>query len=226
MNAIECEADFAPILTFAGGLKEVRDQLGSVKSGQVLSFVLRESSEGEAKAIEQVIAQIIRLTQNTLTTRSSETLSSLVETLLPKEMPPPTLLKEARMMLRAKEAVLNGADWLTAAQVASIAGLSQKNPSAQLHKWKRDGAIFAIRRNGVDYFPGYALDPANEYRPYRSFKKVLEQFGESKDGGGLAYWFQSVNSFLSGKRPIDLLAKNPDAVIAAAADEAMGVLHA
>jgi len=226
MNAIEFEAGPVPIPTFAGGSKEVRHQLGSVKTGQVVAFDLGDSSEGEAKAIEQVIAQIIRLTQNTLTRRSNETLSSLVETLLPKEMPAPALLKEARMMLRAKEAVLKSADWLTAAQVASIAGLSEKNPSAQLHKWKRDVAIFAIRRNGVDYFPGYALDPANEYRPYRPLKKVLEQFAGSKDGWGLAFWFQSVNSFLGGKRPMDVLAKNPDAVIAAAADEAMGVLHA
>lgn len=226
MNAIEFEPISAPIPTFAGGLKEVRDQLSNVKGGQVVAFVLDGSSEGEAKAIEQVIARIIHLTQDTLTTRSNETLTSLVETLLPKEMPTPTLLKEARMMLRAKEAVLSGADWLTAAQVASIAGLSEKNPSAQLHKWKRDGAIFAIRRNGVDYFPGYALDPAIEYRPYRALKQVLKQFGESKDGWGLAYWFQSVNGFLGGKQPMVMLAKNPDAVVAAAADEAMGVAHA
>jgi hypothetical protein len=226
MNAIEVEAIPAPISTFAGGLKEVCDQLVNVKGGQVVAFVLKGANEGDARAIEQVIARIIRLTQDTLATRSDETLSSLVETLLPKEMPSPALLKEAKMMLRAKESVLRGADWLTAAQVASIAGLSEKNPSAQLHKWKRDGAIFAIRRNGVDYFPGYVLDPARQYRPYRALKQVLEQLKESKDGWGLAYWFQSVNSFLGGKRPMDMLAKNPDAVVAAAADEAMGIVHA
>jgi hypothetical protein len=226
MNAIDIEAIPAPISTFAGGLREVRNQLSNVKGGQVVAVVFEGSSEEEARAIEQVIVRIISLTQNTLTTRSNETLSKLVETLLPKEMPSPTLLKEAKMMLRAKEAVLTGADWLNAAQVASIAGLSEKNPSAQLHKWKRDSAIFAIRRNGVDYFPGYALDPANEYRPFRVLKKVLEQFGEAKDGWGLAYWFQSVNSFLGGKRPMDVLLKNPDAVVAAAANEVMGVVHA
>ncbi len=226
MTTIEFEPISAPIPTFAGGLKEVRDQLGKVKGDQVVAFVLDGASESDARAIEQVISRIIRLTQNTLTTRSNETLSSLVETLLPKDMPSPALLKEARMMLRAKEAVLSGADWLTAAQVASIAGLSEKNPSAQLHKWKRYGAIFAIRRNGLDYFPGYALDAANEYRPHRALKQVLAQFGDAKDGWGLAYWFQSVNSFLGGQRPMDMLAKKPDAVIAAAADEAMGIVHA
>lgn len=167
------EAGPAPILTFAGGLQEVRHQLGSVKAGQVVAVVLDESSQAEAKAIEQVITQIIRLTLNTLTTRSDETLSCLVETLLPEEMPTPTLLKEAGMMLRAKEAVIKGADWLTAAQVASIARLAPRHPSAQLHKWQRDGAIFAIRLNRINYFPSYALDPTDEYQPYRSLAQWI-----------------------------------------------------
>ena len=46
-----------------------------------------------------------------------------------------------------------------------------------------------------------------------------------KDGWGMAYWFQSVNGFLGGKRPQDLLATDPDRVIAAARDEVQGVLH-
>ena len=37
--------------------------------------------------------------------------------------------------------------------------------------------------------------------------------------------FQSVNGFLGGKRPQDLLATDPDRVIAAARDEVLGVLH-
>lgn len=130
------------------------------------------------------------------------------------------------MMLRAKVAVLEGADWLTAAPVASIAGFSDKNPSAQLHKWKRDGAIFAIRRSGIDYFPGYTLDPNQEYRPYRALKKVIALFEGAKEGWGLAFWFQSVNSFLGGKRPMDMLARKPEDVIAAATDEATGAIHA
>lgn len=226
MNAIEHEVNLASFPTFAGGPKEVRHQLNHLKGGQVVAVVLDGSNVFEAKAIEQVLVQIIRLAQRSLASHSEDTLSTIVETLLPKEMPSPTLLKEAKMMLRAKETVLEGADWLTAAQVASIAGLSKKNPSAQLHKWKRDGAIFAIRRSGVDYFPGYALDPDQEYRPFRALKKVIAQFEGAREGWGLAFWFQSVNSFLGGKRPMDLLATKSDEVIAAAADEAMGVVHA
>lgn len=224
MNAGEVSPTSLPI--FAGNVEEVRNQLEHVKDGQVVAVVFDESNPREAKLIQQVLLQIIRLTQKSLASHSENTLSIIVETLLPKDSPSPTLLMEAEMLLRAKIAVLEGADWLTAAQVASIAGFSDKNPSAQLHKWKRDGAIFAIRRSGIDYFPGYTLDPNQEYRPYRALKKVIAHLAGAKDGWGLAFWFQSVNSFLGGKRPMDLLAKKPDEVIAAAEDEAMGVVHA
>lgn len=224
MNAVEVSP--TSFLTFAGSAEEVRHQLDHVKDGQVVAVVFDGSNLREAKVIEQVLLQIVRLTQKSLASHSENTLSVIVETLLPKDPPSPSLLKEAEMLLRAKVAVLEGADWLTAAQVASIAGFSDKNPSAQLHKWKRDGAIFAIRRSGIDYFPGYALDPNQEYRPYRTLKKVIAQFEGVKEGWGLAFWFQSANSFLGGKRPMDLLSKKPDEVIAAAADEAMGVVHA
>ena len=129
------------------------------------------------------------------------------------------------MTAEARKAVLESGDWLTAAQVAGIAGFSASNPSAQPNKWKKDGQIFAVRHRGVDYFPGYALDPSTGYRPARGLARVLGVFRGRKDEWGLAYWFASVNSFLGGKRPQDLLIGQPDRVVAAAVDEVAGVLH-
>jgi hypothetical protein len=114
---------------------------------------------------------------------------------------------------------------LTAAQIAEMAGFSASNPSAQPNKWKKDGQIFAVRHRGVDYFPGYALDPSTDYRPARGLAKVLAAFRGRKDDWGLAYWFASVNSFLGGKRPQELLIYEPERVVAAAEDEVAGVLH-
>jgi len=58
-----------------------------------------------------------------------------------------------------------------------------------------------------------------------SVADVIGILAGHKDGWGMAYWFQSVNGFLGGKRPQDLLATDPDRVIAAARDEVLGVLH-
>jgi hypothetical protein len=85
--------------------------------------------------------------------------------------------------------------------------------------------LFAVRHRGVDYFPGYALDPSTDYRPARGLAKVLAAFRGRKDDWGLAYWFASVNSFLGGKRPQELLIYEPERVVAAAEDEVAGVLH-
>ena len=132
---------------------------------------------------------------------------------------------EARMVAEARKAVLESGDWLTAAEVANVAGFSANNPSAQPNKWKKEGQVFAVRHRGVDYFPGYALDPSTDFRPVKALAKVLDVFRGKKDDWGLAYWFASVNSFLGGERPQDLLIGEPDRVVAAAEDEVAGVLH-
>ncbi|WP_407118280.1 hypothetical protein [Bradyrhizobium sp. LMG 9283] len=56
--------------------------------------------------------------------------------------------------------MLESGNWLTAVQIAEMAGFSASNPSAEPNKWMNDGQIFAVRHRGVDYFPGYALDPS------------------------------------------------------------------
>ncbi|OYY87298.1 MAG: hypothetical protein B7Y61_05195, partial [Rhizobiales bacterium 35-66-30] len=148
-----------------------------------------------------------------------------LELLVPHVPPPQHMLLEARMTAEARKAVLESGEWLTAAQIAEMAGFSTNNPSAQPNKWKKDGIIFAVRHRGIDYFPGYALDPKTGYRPLKALAAVLKVFNGSKDDWGLAYWFASDNSFLSGKRPQDLLVEQSQRVIAAAEDERQGVTH-
>ena len=129
------------------------------------------------------------------------------------------------MLVRSRQVVLESGDWLTAAEIAELAGLSTRNPSAQPNKWKKQGQIFAINHRGVDYFPGYGLDREGGFRPVKALAKIIGIFGEHKDGWGMAYWFHSDNSFLGGKRPQDLLASAPERVIEAAMDEIQEITH-
>ena len=129
------------------------------------------------------------------------------------------------MMVDAKSTILQSGDFLSAGDIAKMAGYSPKYPSAQPNKWKCDGAIFAFRHKGIDYFLRYSLDPAESYRSYKALADVLKIFGETKSGWGAAFWFAGLNSFLDDQRPQDLLATRPDLVIAAAQDEAGGVQH-
>ena len=91
--------------------------------------------------------------------QSRASLEKIVEARVPKAPPLPNELKEAAMLARARTAVIESGDWLTAAQLADMAQFSSSKPSAQPNKWKRDGAIFAIGHHGIDYFPSYSFDP-------------------------------------------------------------------
>jgi len=217
--------DVASLPTLVGTPQEVRIRLDSSKADQVIVVPLERSNARHADLMAHTLANIVSFIDLTLRGQSEQMIKALVDALVPKVPPTPNLLKEAAMVARSRNAVLESADWLTAAQVAELAGLSASNPSTQPNKWKRQKLIFAITHNGVDYFPGYGLDPDTGYRPRKTLKPVLDVFGEHKDGWGLAYWFLSANSFLGGKRPQDVLASEPERVIAAAEDEIKEVSH-
>jgi hypothetical protein len=214
--------EFAPLV---GTPEEVRHRLDESKAEQVIVVPLMHVGAGQAVILAQALSTVVSFIGETLSEQNEQTLKALVDAVVPKAPPAPTLLKEAAMLARSRKAVLESADWLTAAKLAEVAGLSSSNPSTQPNKWKRERRIFAIHHNGVDYFPGYGLDPEAGWRPRKALKPVLEIFGDKKDGWGLAYWFLSVNSFLGGRRPQDVLKLDPEQVLAAAADELEGVVH-
>ena len=213
------------ISTLAGEPDEVSRRLHQVDAEQVVAVALASATPREAAAIAETFASLADLVKTIVGKHHRESLEAIVGALVPKAPPTPTELKEATMLARARTAVIDSGDWMTAAQIAAVAGFSASNPSAQPNKWKREGAIFAIRHNGVDYFPSYGLDPASGYRPRKALSIILNTFGDTKDSWGLSYWFMSANSFLAGKSPRDCLATEPERVIAAAADECEGVPH-
>jgi hypothetical protein len=206
----------------------VKKQLEKLTSQRLVLLTVRKSVN--KKELEHFASNISGVAnsmfEEMLYHQEAQVLSRLAEVLVPRTPAPPRLLKEASMLVQARKAVLESGDWLTAAQVAELAGLSTRNPSAQPNKWKKLGQIFAIHHNGVDYYPGYGLDPDNSFRPYKDLATIITIFDGHKKDWGMAYWFLSANSFLGGKRPQDLLSKRPDRVIQAAEDEVQAIAHA
>lgn len=132
---------------------------------------------------------------------------------------------EGMMLNRAKEALFESEDWLESKDICNLAGFSPINPSAQIHKWKKTGKIFSIKHNNVEYYPAYALNQENGYRPFKEISDVIEVFGGIDKNWKLAFWFDAKNSYLGGKAPKDVIAKNPKAVIDAAVIEEKGIQH-
>ena len=211
--------------TLSGTAAEVRKKLRSADDDQVVALALEHGTPKLGQAVAQAITLITPLILARLARRDQETLEKLVDALVPQVPPPQHLVAEARMNAEARTEVLESAEWLTAAQLSELAGFSGRNASAQPNKWKRDGRIFAVRQQGNDYYPGYALDANAGYRPLKGLAPVLERFGRNLDDWDIAIWFASVNSFLGGVRPMDLLQSAPERVLAAAQDEIDGVLH-
>lgn len=207
--------------------KQAVKQIGQYKSGQTL--VVHFSNGPKLDELREHVSLVVQLFQSmadVLKKRADKSvIEAMVDMALPKPAPEPHVLKEAAMTIRARERVLNSGDLLTAADIAKLAGFSEKNPSTQPNKWKKAGLIFAVQHKGTDYFPSYSFDPQNGFRPHKAMAKIIEIFGDRKGDWGKAYWFSSDNSFLSGSRPQDVLAKHPERVIAAAKDELEGVAH-
>lgn len=174
----------------------------------------------------QAVSSVLSLLKDTAVVQDAKTVKALVELLTPKSVAPAHLVREAEMIADAKKAVLESGDWLTAVELAKIAGLSQTNPNAQPWKWKKKKQIFTIDHAAGELYPGYALDERENYRPRKGLQPILEVFGDSMSGWALALWFMSANGMLGGKAPKDVLAKDPGLVLAAAKDELESIEHA
>ena len=215
------------VSTLIGTPKEVRGRLSKSHAEQVLVVSIEHQNNHGTEILfenlSNMASSMYALFQQQQQSRS--TLERLAEALVPQAPTSPRLLKEAAMLVKARKAVLESGDWLSAVELTQLAQLSTANPSSQPNKWKKAGRIFAIHHNGVDYFPAYGLDKDEDFRPLKALAQVIEVLDDHKNGWGMAFWFMSVNSFLGGKRPQDLLVSHPEQVINAARDEVQAVEH-
>ena len=198
----------------SGSGRDVIRQLNLSPGRRTVAVTFADNEQGAAA--ERVIHQVVEFLPQLIQERQEDTLKKMVNLLLTDVTP--SKAWRARMLIEAKTAILNSGDFLPATEVAKLAGFSSTNLSVQPNKWKRSREIFAIQHGREDYLPLYALNPA-DHRPRKEMAEILEVFGDAKDGWGLAFWFAGLNSFLDDERPQDVLAADPELVIAAAKDE-------
>src|SRR5450631_799900 len=74
--------------------------------------------------------------------------------------------------------------------------------------WQSEGRIFAIH----DLYPRYQSDGSGQ--PYALVERAISVFGQV-DVANIGSWFSTPNVHLEGKRPQQLLASAPDAVLGA-----------
>jgi hypothetical protein len=123
--------EFAGIGTVAGTLKQVRDRLGRSHTKRVVALTMEHENEVAEQAFMAMVTNFWPLVQNIIIDRQNQKINSIIEALMPDIPLPKHKLIEARMAAEARKAVLESGDWLTASQIADMAGFSATNPSAQ-----------------------------------------------------------------------------------------------
>lgn len=137
----------------------------------------------------------------------------LIEAMTPAAVPTPAAVLQARRNAAARAALIGELGLLTSGEVADLNESSAGNRAALASRWKREGRVFSVRHHGQDYFPAFQLDA--EFRPREVVGRVLRALGAA-GGWEIALWFVAANGYLEGRRPVDLLAGEPEEVVRAA----------
>lgn len=130
------------------------------------------------------------------------------------------------MQGRATSRLLSSGEWITAEDIARLGHRSSRNAHALACRWTKKGLIFSIQHEGTRLYPSYALDPAAGYTPKAALHTLITVLPDGdRAGWRLAFWFDSPNSYLNGRRPKHCLDSRLTELLRAARAEAEGVRH-
>ena len=132
MNVVH---DHQRVSTLVGTPKEIQDKLRKSHADKVMVLTFEHMNAHVLKTLTENMSNVASSMFEALLTRQDrEVVERLADALVPRKPASPRLLKEAMMLARARKAVLDSGDWLTAAEIAQLAGLSATNPSTQPKK--------------------------------------------------------------------------------------------
>ena len=139
---------------------------------------------------------------------------------LDRAVDPPSAphVEQLRRNAAARRQFLKEVPLLRSIDVARQTGSTARNESAKASRWKSEGRIFSVSSRGVDYYPAFQFSPVSgEPRPI--IREVIQLLGASNEWQ-IALWFAAVNGWLDGRRPMDAIARDPEAVLDAARRDA------
>lgn len=148
--------------------------------------------------------------------RRSAQLEAVVDALLPAEVPSPAGVWHAQRSAEARLALVSEHGAWTSAELAQRAGSTSANRSALASSWRAAGRILGVEWSGRVVFPAFQFTADGQPRPV--IAPVLGRLrAAGLDGWQAALWFASPTGWLDDRRPVDVLAGEPEAVETAAA---------
>ena len=146
------------------------------------------------------------------------TFEQLTDAMLPQDVPSPAVVEQARRNAAERVAFLREHGALTAEQVADLAGSQATNRRQTAHRWRTEGAIFAVTWHDQLLFPAFQFD-IETGRPRPIIKDALELLPDQLEGWTLALWW-TTPTVVEGEwvTPMGRL-DDPDVLLAAARHE-------
>lgn len=145
----------------------------------------------------------------------------LVEALMPQEpaIPTPAAVLQARRNAQARSALLGEFGALRSQEVADLAGSRASNRAALATRWRAERRVVAVPIGDQLLYPGFQFDA--EGRPNPTVSRALAWLGSDPLASDwqTALWFATPTAWLGGRRPVDLLDGDPEAVVEAARRE-------
>ncbi len=144
-------------------------------------------------------------------------LEQLVEQMTPElSLPSEPKLRQARRNAEARTQLLQEFGAATGEQIGEEHSHAQ-NRHALAARWRKEGRIFGVPYRGQTLYPAFQFDAVSgEVKP--SIRDVLAQLPRDRmSEWESALWWTAANGWLGGRRPVDALDDEPEAVAAAAA---------
>lgn len=124
------------------------------------------------------------------------------------------LLLQAQMRTDAIASVWAGTVWIQASALAELAGCG----IAQVEAWIASGELVSLPLDGQHYIPAYSVDL--HFQPLPCIASIIRIFHGGCSNLSLACWFESTSGFLRGRRPREIIARDPQRAVLAAQNSA------
>lgn len=180
----------------------------------------QEHERGPARSEEEEILAGAGLLLERIAEQRSQVLQ-MIDAMMPAAVPSTASVLQARRNAAARASLLEEFGALSSQEVADLAGSRATNRAALANRWKQEGRIFGVSVQGETRFPAFQFD--SEGRPLGVVAEVIKALSKSQTEWQLALWFTRANGWLGGRRAVDLLESDPEAVKEAAWQEGAGL---
>jgi hypothetical protein len=128
---------------------------------------------------------------------------------------PAATIGQARRLADHRGKLLASGAYTMAALTQLRAAASESSTRTWLTRRRHAHELFSVTHDGATLVPAFQFDESAE--PLPGLRPVLIALDEAGfEGWAVWTWFRATSGWLGGRRPVDLLASDPDRVAAAA----------